>query len=195
VTAKLLAVFLVLATPTVARAEWQLKPFLGVVFAGNTTPLSDLDAAVGEVHAVYGISAVLLGEIFGIEGDVARAPALFIGDKGLVLESNAVTVTGNLVVAMPRRLTQYTLRPYFVGGGGLMHVYSEGSFSLVLAQATLPGVDVGGGATGFLTRSVGLNWDVRRFWSVGGGSETVGISLGPQQLSFWRANMALAIRF
>lgn len=194
-TAKLLAVLLVLLTPSVAGAEWQLKPFLGVVFGGSTTPLSDLDAAVGDVHAVYGFSAVLIGEVLGIEGDIGRAPALFMGDKGLVVESNAVTLTGNVIVAMPRRLTQYTLRPYFVGGAGMMHAYSEGSFSLVLAQATLPGIDVGGGATGFLTPRVGVNWDVRRFWSVGGGSETAGISRGPQELSFWRATMALAIRF
>jgi hypothetical protein len=47
------------------------------------------------------------------------------------------------------------------------------------------------GVTGFLSDRFGVSWDVRRFRSVGGqdpGSD------GPR-LSFWRANMALAIRY
>ena len=36
-----------------------------------------------------------------------------------------LTLTGNLVIAVPQHVTQYTLRPYFVAGGGLMRARSE----------------------------------------------------------------------
>ena len=50
-----------------------------------------------------------------------------------------------------------------------------------------------GGVTGFLTDRVGLNWDVRYFRSVGGKEDT-GLSIGKEQISFWRATMGVAIR-
>jgi hypothetical protein len=53
---------------------------------------------------------------------------------------------------------------------------------------------MGVGVTGFLTDRFGVSWDVRYFRSVGGG-QSGAATLGPEQLSFWRANMALAIRY
>ena len=55
-------------------------------------------------------------------------------------------------------------------------------------------MDVGGGVTGFLTKHVGVNWGVRYFRSVGQQAEGL-VVVADQQLSFWRANMALAIRY
>jgi hypothetical protein len=49
--------------------------------------------------------------------------------------------------------------------------------------------------TGFLTQRIGLNWDVRRFSTLRGEGETVGNSFGNEQLSFWRATMAVAVRY
>jgi len=60
---------------------------------------------------------------------------------------------------------------------------------------TLPAIDVGGGATGFLNDRVGLSWDMRYFRSISGKAQLRGLSVAAEQLSFWRANMALAIRF
>ena len=54
---------------------------------------------------------------------------------------------------------------------------------------------VGGGATGFVTDRVGVDWQLRYFRSVGGVDEQQGLSLGAEQLSFWRASMALVIRY
>jgi len=62
-------------------------------------------------------------------------------------------------------------------------------------STSLPAIDVGGGATGFLTERVGLSWDIRYFRTVSGKAEGNGLSVGAEQLSFWRASMALAIRF
>jgi hypothetical protein len=42
---------------------------------------------------------------------------------------------------------------------------------------------------------VGLNWDVRRLNTLRGEGETLGNSVGPERLSFWRATMAVALRY
>jgi hypothetical protein len=187
---------LMLLVPTRAAAEWQIKPFFGVVFGGETT-LVDPENAAGSPHVVFGVTGMWLGDVIGIDADFGYAQGFFqAGDLGLVAGSSATTLTGNIVVALPRRMTQYTLRPYFVGGAGLMHATIDEAFGGVGldVSSTLPAMDVGGGVTGFLSNRIGLSWDVRYFWSVGKGDQ-VGLSFGPEQLSFWRANMAIAIRY
>ena len=111
----------------------------------------------------------------GVEVDVGHTPGFFNADNRpfgsqdpLVLTSGVTTVTGNLVVALPRRWTEYTLRPYVVGGAGLMRARSTDRFDALPIRTDLAAVDVGGGVTGFLTKRIGLNWDVRYFRSVGG---------------------------
>jgi hypothetical protein len=179
--------------PARASAEWQIKPFLGVTFGAQTT-FNDLDHAAGNSRKAVGVSGMLIGEILGIEGDVGHSPGFFDGPDAsrLIKQSGVTTITGNLVVAMPRHLTKYTLRPYVVGGAGVMRVRIE-DFASLFGGDNLATLDVGGGVTGFLTNRFGVSWDVRYFRSVEG--PVVGNSIAPEQLSFWRAHMALAIRF
>ena len=180
--------------PLPASAEWQLKPFLGITFGGDTSFL-DLEGAAGHTKGAVGVSGVLLGDLVGVEGDFGATPGFFQTDDRLVVRSSVRTLTGNAVITLPRRLTEYTLRPYFVAGGGLMRVNIEDFFSALPVSSTLPAMDVGAGVTGFLMGRIGVNWDVRYFRSVGGTDEGRGISFGSEQLSFWRANMGLAIRY
>lgn len=177
--------------PARASAEWQIKPFLGVTFDAATTFTLGLD--VGHARKGVGVSGMLIGEIFGVEADIGHTPDFFGTPGGLVLNSGVTTVTGNVVVAVPRHLTRYTLRPYVVGGAGMMRVKIE-DIAQVLGGDTLPAIDFGGGVTGFVTNHVGVSWDVRYFRSLGG-QPVLGVSIGPEQTSFWRANMALALRF
>jgi hypothetical protein len=178
-----------------ASAERQLKPFFAGAFGGETT-FVDFDHAVGNKHLVIGASAVWLGEVIGFEADLGHAPGFFQSSAGLiVLTSSVTTLTGNIVVALPRRMTQYTLRPYVVGGGGLMRVRADDKAQVLQVFRTLRALDVGGGATGFLTDRFGVDWQLRYFRTTGGVDEQRGISTGAEQLSFWRASMALAIRY
>lgn len=178
-----------------ASAEWQLRPFVGVTFGGSTT-LVDLDHAAGRPNIAVGIGGVWLGDIVGLDVDLGYAPGFFqTGNQRLVLGSSVTTLTGNIVIAVPRRLTEYSLRPYFVGGGGVMRARSDDFFGVLRVASTLPAVDLGGGVTGFLTDRIGVNWDVRCFRSLAGTPEGRGLSLGAEKLSFWRANVALAIRY
>ena len=187
---------IVLGLPGAARAEWQLKPFVGLAFGGATT-FQDTELAAGRVHTLMGVSTALIGEVLGIEADVGRASGFFQQSSGppLVTRSSVTTLSGNVMVALPRRFSEYTLRPYFVGGGGLMLVRADNFVTTLSVSDNVPSVDLGGGVTGFLTRRIGVNWDVRHFRTVGGNAEEGSVNVVGGQLSFWRANMALAIRY
>ena len=190
-----IALTLLALGPVKAAAEWQIKPFLGVTFGGNTT-FVDVEDGVDNPHISFGVSTLLVGEIFGLEADFGQAPGFFQAGEGrLVKQSNVTTLSGSFVVALPRRLAEYGLRPYFVGGAGMMRVRSDHQLGVLQVASTLPALHIGGGVTGFLTDRFGLNWDVRRFHSTGGTAGGRGVSFGREQLSFWRAQMALAIRY
>jgi hypothetical protein len=188
---------LVLFVPATARGEWQIKPFFGVTFGGATT--LTLATAVGRAKPAFGFSGEWLGEVVGVEVDVAHMPGFF-DDRffGVVTASGVTTYTANLVVALPRRIARYSLRPYVVVGAGLMRAHLEGVGQAIIVQTDLTAIDVGGGVTGFLTDRIGVSWDLRHFASVGGGSGQ-GSSIGPgpttEQLSFWRASIATVFRF
>lgn len=188
-----IALTLLLATTSSASAKWQIKPFVGVTFGGDTT-FVDLEQASGHPNVALGVSGMLLGDVFGIEADFGHAPGFFQrGNQHLVLDSSATTLTGNIVVALPRRLAEYALRPYFVGGAGVMAVRVDDALNVLNISRSLQAMDLGGGVTGFLTQRVGVSWDVRYFRSIDRTFES-GLSFGGEQLSFWRANMAVAIR-
>lgn len=185
----------VLAVPSRAIAgERQIRPFVGVTFGGGTT-FVDSEKASGRPNAAIGVNAAWLGEIVGIDVDLAHAPGFFqAGDLHLVLASSVTTLMGNIVVAAPARKTEYGLRPYFAGGAGLMRVRIDHAFGVLPVAKTTPAIDLGGGAIGFLTKRIGVCWDVRRFTSVTRTQES-GVSFGGEQLSFWRASMALTMRY
>ena len=180
---------LLLSRPVPAGAEWQIRPSVGVYF-GQTSTFPAPGSSGGPSRFGLGITGALVGNVLGIEADLGRRTSFFpgSGNGGNVLGSSVTTLTGNVTVALPKRLVEYTLRPYFVGGAGLMTVRIDQFNNLFDISKNLNAIDVGGGVTGFLTNRIGLNWEVRHFRSIGE-------SQGPPELSFWRANMALAIRY
>ena len=184
-----------IGSPAEVSAEWHVKPFLGIVFGGGTT-LVDVEDAAGSPTIVLGVSGVLLGDVVGLDIDFGHAPGFFeSGDRHLVVHSSVTTLAGSVVVALPRHLNEYGLQPYFVGGAGLMRVWIEHRFGLFDVADTLPAIQLGGGATGFLTDRIGLSWEVRHFRTIRGTSVDLGLSFGPARLSLWRATMALVIRY
>jgi hypothetical protein len=188
---------LLLVSRAVFAADRQVRPFVGATFAGSTTVVDPEDGARSPSISIGG-SAVFLGELFGAEVEIADGPGFFeAGDRNLVRYSRVTTLTGNLVVAAPHRLTEYALRPYLVGGAGLMRLRSTTAFDVFNLATTVPAFDVGVGAVGFMTNRVGVCWELRRFQDIGRNvSNEPGLSFGQEQhLSFWRATMAVAIRY
>jgi len=176
----------------------QLRPFVGLTFGGSTTLIDFGHDSTGKANVAIGVAADLLGEVFGAEVEIADAPGYFKpGPNALTPTSHVTTLTGNLVVAAPRRWTQYSLRPYVVAGGGLMRIHREDVLDVFPLSSVLPAIDFGVGAVGFLTNRVGIGWDVRRFQSIGDNTIDVALTTTPdgrEQLSFWRAQMLLALR-
>ena len=182
-----------------ARAEWQIRPAASLNLLQNTTIVGgDSTSDAGASRIGFGIAGALIGNVLGLEADLGRRSNFFPArpnNGGNVLGSGVTTLTGNVVIALPKRLAEYSLRPYFVGGAGLMAVRIDQKNPLFNVSLNMKAVDMGGGVTGFLTPRFGLNWDVRYFRNVGESLELPGQSLGPPALSFWRAQMALAIRY
>jgi len=190
-----LALALILLSSPIAAAEKQLRPFAAVTFKGSTT--FTLGAAgASKRHGVVGMGAALVGDIVGIEGDVSWAPRFFQDEPRLVIHGPVTTATGNIVITLPKRLTEYTLRPYFVAGAGVMRVNIEDVFGVFDQSKALAAYNIGGGAVGFLTSQVGLAWDVRRFGTLKASPAEPGTTTdGTARLSFWRASMALVVRY
>jgi len=188
------AAALAFVTAPALAADKQIKPFIAVTFGGSTT-FVDPDLVIGDRKLMIGAGFVVLGDLVGLDVDVGHGPGFFSGDPHLVLSSSVTTATGNVVLTLPRNLTEYFLRPYFVGGAGLMRVRRNDYFNALPVGETLGTLDVGGGATGMITNRTGVNWELRHFRSFGRDPKLSGISLGPERLSFWRASMALAIRY
>jgi hypothetical protein len=189
----LLAMSILLAGGRAAAADRQLRPYVGATF-GGATPFLDLEDAAGKVHPTLGFGAMFIGELFGAEVDLADVPGfLESGDKHLVNYSRVTTLCGNVVLAAPHRLTEYSVRPYLVAGGGLMRVRETTSLSVFDVSNVTPAFDVGLGAVAFVTNRVGVSWDVRRFQSFSDEAERTGF--GGEHLSFWRATMSLVIRY
>ena len=191
---------LVLMSARTFAADRQIRPFIGATFGGATTFFDpeNPEHPAGKVNPAIGVSAVFLGDVFGAEVDVADAPGFFDGDKHLVLGSRVTTMSGNVVVAAPHRLTEYSLRPYFVGGAGLMRVSRTTASGVFDISSVIPQLNGGVGVVAFLTNRVGVCWDVRRFQSVGSNTSSVGLSFaqsGEEHVSFWRAGMAVVIRY
>jgi hypothetical protein len=193
-----LAVAVLLLSARATAAEKQVRGFVGLTFAGSTTFFDAEQAAKGP-NRLIGSSFSVLGEIVGVEADVGWSPGFFqSGDQNppLVSKSGVTTVMGNVIIAVPKRLTEYTLRPCAVAGMGLMHLRIDHPFGVLPVRENLPSLAFGGGAIGFLSRTVGVGWDVRRISSVKSAAEVTGITIGgPGRLSFWRASMALVVRY
>lgn len=189
------ALLLVMAIAAPAAADWEIKPFLGATFGGGTT-IVDLERAAGKPKVVFGARAAFLIGPIGGEADFGQTPGFFqTGDQHLVLQSGVTTFTGNLVVTVPRSVIEYSLRPYVVGGAGVMHVSIDDVGGVLTVRSNLPAFDVGGGVTGYVKQDIGINWDLRYFRSMQGQTENRGLSFGAEELSFWRATVAVALRY
>ena len=194
----ILAVFLTLIAPAAASADWLITPFLGTAFSGETTFVAAPGA--GQKKAMFGASVALLGTgMFGLEADVAHSPRYFQGDTPgcvgcIVLKSRITTLSGNVIVAAPIALTRESLRPYLVGGLGLLQARTDDLIGLRAIRKDLLGLTVGGGAVGFLSADAGVRFDLRHVKAISGEAGSLARP-GLSRLSFWRFSVGVAIRY
>ena len=180
-----------------AQADVFLIPFIGAKFAGHTNivdPESPLQPA-GATKTTFGVSAAILGDgLIGIEGDLDHTPHFFERRVGrLISQSNVTTVTGNVVFAVPRAITRDSLRPYLVGGVGLMHAHVQTIGNVFNTNSNLLGLDAGGGAIGLLSPRAGIRFELRHFKNLS--KDDAAVTFGSTRLSFWRLTAGLVLRY
>jgi hypothetical protein len=182
---------------TDARADYLFIPFVGGAFGGSTAFLN-LEQGAGSTQLIFGGSAGWLSRgLLGVEGDFSYAPRFFERDNlaGTISGSNETTLSGSVIIAVPLSVTDYSLRPYLVGGLGLMH-------SGIMYIASVPdgpvddnslGLNIGAGAIGFLTTRTGVRFELRHFRTLERRVNEASGDLAPR-LSFWRASVGVVIR-
>ena len=182
---------------TEAYAQLMITPFLGATF-GTDTVLPDPDVGAAEAkHWIFGGNAAVLSEhILGVEGDFAFAPGFFNRDTALnlVVQSHVSTLFGNVIAAVPLSVTRDSLRPYVLGGLGLVHISVQDQLPLFDRSGNSLGLQMGGGAIGFITNRTGVRFDLRFTKSLDRATDEITQDRGTN-LSFWRATVGVAIRY
>jgi hypothetical protein len=180
-----------------ASADWLITPFVGMAFAGETSFLL-LGRGAGESKLTFGGSVVLLSDsLLGLEADVAHSPGFFKKDDdplGLVTASRVTTLGGNLIVAAPLTVTRESLRPYLVGGLGVMQARADDIISLEPVDKDLLALTIGGGAIGLLSERTGVRFDLRHLKAITGEDGPFAAE-GTSRLSFWRASVGVILRY
>jgi hypothetical protein len=182
-------------SPGTARADYLFMPFIGGTFARQTVFFTGIEQGEGTTHVVFGGAAGWLSPgVLGLEGEFAYAPHFFeIDDPAdIILGSNMLTLTGSVIVAVPLSVTQYSLRPYVIGGLGLAHSGISYFPPRDAVGDNTPAFNVGAGAIGFLTPRTGVRFELRHFRSFDREPNEFGEVL--PRLSFWRFTVGVVIR-
>jgi opacity protein-like surface antigen len=192
------------AAPRPASADWTVTPFVGwnaggsadVSGANSSTATSTFDHKVD-----YGVSVTGMGAgVIGGEIDFGYSPNFFANTSGsnsvqFTNDSNVTTLTGNLIVGVPVGGHGAQIRPYAVGGVGLVRSNVQDAAGLFSVNTKNDfGFDVGAGVMGFFTQNVGLRGDVRYFRGFNGSTDNV-TGLGLSNFSFWRTSIGVSFKF
>lgn len=185
---------LLMVTAVPAAAEWHFTPMIGRTFAGRTN-LVDLELATPTPHKDFGGAVTLLGGgILGAEAIFVVTPGFFHRTGEFLESSRTLALMGNVVVTTPRRWTEYGLRPFVSSGFGVMRASTAEKGSALDVSTPLTGFNVGGGAIGFLTKNVGLRFDLRYYMAVTHPDPGPAISFGPAHLRYMTASIGVVFR-
>ena len=194
-----LLVVLLLAWARPARAQDLLFiPYLGFTFAGGSSLFADLEQGSGESASALGGSVSVIGAgILGVEADIGYVPGFFErGEREIVVPGSFVTsLTGSVIITLPLAITRESLRPYLVAGGGLIRAEARDIQSQFPIRSTMPAIDLGGGAVGFLSNTVGVRFDLRYIRSLGQGDDALAMADVGARVRFWRGSVGLVLKY
>lgn len=185
-----IGILLVGLAPSAARADGLITPFFGVNFGGDSG--QGLGDATDADRFNWGVSfAWMGGGIFGFEGDFGYSPDFF--GKSDIGGSNALTLTGNLLLGIPFGGQQgFGIRPYGLIGAGLIRSNVEAFEGLIGLDNSEAVWDIGGGVMIFFASHVGIRGEVRYFRSFS--ALDFGI-LDSENVDFARGSVGLILRF
>jgi hypothetical protein len=182
-----------LALPATASAEWQFSPMIGITFGGKTT-LQDFENATGNIHPTFGISGTYLTSgVFGVEGLAVLTPGFFQAGNDIVESSRTTAIMANVVITVPRRWAEYSLRPFASGGIGLMRSTQEDNLGLLPVSSNVAGYNIGGGAVGYFSKTSGVRFDFRYYSNLHGVDQGA-VAIGDVRLRYMTATVGFVIR-
>jgi len=195
------------AAPRSASADWLITPFVGWNFSGS----ADVNGNGGQSfenqfeHKLdYGVSLANMGAgAVGFEVDFGYSPNFFErttisnNDFDFTNDSNVVTLTGNVIVGTPIGGHGGSIRPYAVGGVGLIRTKVAdvgGVFGDVSSKNDF-GFDLGAGVMGFFAQNIGLRGDFRYFRSFQGSDPNTVTGLALSNFHYWRGSAGVTFKF
>lgn len=193
------------AAPRSASADWLITPFVGWNFSGS----ADVNGNGGQSfenqfeHKLdYGVSLANMGAgAVGFEVDFGYSPNFFErstisnNDFDFTNDSNVVTLTGNVIVGAPIGGHGGSIRPYVVGGVGLVRTkVADVPGTFEVSSKNDFGFDLGAGVMGFFAQNIGLRGDFRYFRSFQGSSDN-DLGLGLSNFHFWRGSAGVTFKF
>jgi len=186
-----LAALALALAPSAARADWLFTPNIGGGFGGS---------ASGREHLTWGASFGWMGAgAFGWEADLAYTPEFFEGDDDdldFIENSNVTSFMANLMVGIPvggQRGGGF--RPYLSGGGGLLQTNVQSDDDLFDVTNDEFGVNIGGGAMGFVTDNIGFRGDLRYYRALTDPEPDNEFDIDFGDFDFWRATVGLTFRW
>jgi hypothetical protein len=180
--------------PAHASAEWYLAPMAGITFHGSTT-LVDLEDAAGKAHLHVGGAVSLVGPgVLGVEAITVFTPSFFRdGKPELLRHGRSFALMGNVMLTAPRRLTEYSLRPFLSGGFGVMRASQLDVSGALPVESNFGAYNIGGGAVGFLSPRTGIRFDLRYYSSLNRPDQGP-VAFGPVHLSYMTASIGVVLR-
>jgi hypothetical protein len=179
-----------------ARADWLVTPFVGTTLAGSTNLLT-FGRTAGDKKFTFGASYGWLSDgLLGIEATAAHTPHFFeSGSASLVLTSGVSTATGSVIVAVPQAITGYSLRPYLLGGVGLLHLTRRDAIQFETLDSNVLALNLGGGAIGMLSNRTGVRFELRHVRNLSPDDSSTTTSGRSTRISFWTVTAGVVIRY
>jgi opacity protein-like surface antigen len=181
-----LAALVVVATPTMAWADWLLTPYVGGLL---------LDISDTGTRPVVGGSISWMGTVAGFEVDLGDGPQFLESKPGLAIDkSNLLTLMANVVVGFPAASSR--IRPYAAGGIGLVQTNVTMPSHAFEIDERYFGFNLGGGLTVLFNERVGLRGDFRYYRAVQRDDVAMDAhALGISDLKFLRSTIGVTFKF
>jgi opacity protein-like surface antigen len=179
----------VLLAAAPARADWLLTPFAGTTFGADSN----------KEKFTYGGSLAYMGaNVVGFEMDFGYTPKFFEPENNtidFIDDSNVTSLMANLVIGAPIGGSGAQVRPYAVGGVGLLRTKVTSTEQFFDISNNDFGFDVGGGIYVFFNDHVGIRGDARYFRSLQDPERDNEFDIAVGNFDFWRATGGVTFRF
>ena len=174
-----------------AQAQWFVTPSAGVALRGRTGYF-DPDDAARRRKFVFGVAVARKWRRFGVEAEVARVGGFLTGrgDTALITSSRIHTVTGNLIVNLPR---VGPVRPHALLGLGAVHVSARDVADLFPVSEWQLVFDVGAGVQVPASGRLSFGADARYFRSRRGAGSSSSIGFGDTFVDFVRLSATMTV--